>query len=167
MTQSSDDNSFLRALRGGKPQTLRKISPEAAFWRDKYAALHNELAEMKTRLERSAEQQIHQEKEDLLAAMLPVADNLERALYHAEDDDSLGLRQGIELTLKAFSQALSQQGVERIEALGQPFDPALHEASSQRLDATHPAGTVIAVEQQGYHINGKVLRPARVIVAGV
>ncbi|MBZ0291914.1 MAG: nucleotide exchange factor GrpE [Anaerolineae bacterium] len=162
----ADENSFLRALRGERPDKLRKIPPEAEFWRDKYIALHSELDQLKTRLERSAEQQIDQEKHTLLHAMLPVADNLERALRHADTNDSAGLRQGIELTLKAFSQALSQQGVEVINAVGQPFDPALHEAAGLRPSSTVPAGTVIEVEQQGYKVNGKVLRPARVIVAG-
>lgn len=161
----SDENSFLKALRGGKPTEpkLRKLGPEAEFWRDKYIALHTELEQFKLRVERSAEQRLSDEKGDLLRAMLPVADNLELALQHSADDDPL--RQGIELTLKAFRAAMSAQGVELIAAAGEMFDPTRHEAIGTAPNMA-PPGTVVRVEQSGYQWNGVVLRPARVIVAG-
>lgn len=162
---TSDENSFLKALRGGKSTQpkLRKLGPEAEFWRDKYVTLHAEMEQFKLRVERNAEQRLNDEKGDLLRAMLPVADNLELALHHSADDDPL--RQGIELTLKAFRAAMSAQGVEPIAAAGEMFDPTRHEAVGTMPDTAAP-GTVVRVEQSGYAWNGVVLRPARVIVAG-
>ena len=95
----------------------------------------------------------------MLLRLLTVADNLERALDHADADDPL--RAGVQLTLNDLMKQLAQEGVEPIQTLGQPFDPHVHEAV-----ATDGSGgdRVIKVLQTGYTLNGELLRPARVVV---
>jgi molecular chaperone GrpE len=115
--------------------------------------------EILRRFERRAERQIRDERWRLLHRLLTVADNLERALDHADPDDPL--RAGIQLTLDDLTKQLAQEGVEPVQSLGQSFDPHLHEAV-----ATDGSGgdTVTKVLQKGYTLDGELLRPARVVV---
>lgn len=147
-------------------EQLEESQAEAAEWQDKYRRLYAELENSKKRLARLYANQAEQEKEQLLRDMLPVADNLERALTNASGDEAeAGLRQGVALTLKAFVDALAKQGVRPIQAQGQPFDPELHEAAGAVRHPALPPGTVVRVEQKGYTVGDKLLRPARVLVA--
>jgi molecular chaperone GrpE len=118
-----------------------------------------ELGDVRRRFERRAERQIREERWRLLHRLLTVADNLERALDHADAGDPL--RAGVQLTLNDLMKQLAQEGVEPIQTLGQPFDPHLHEAVS--TDGSD-GDTVIKVLQTGYTLNGALLRPARVVV---
>ena len=139
---------------------------EAAEWQDKYTRLYAELENSKKRLARLYANQAEQDKEHLLRDMLPLADNLERALANASGVEAVGeLRQGVALTLKAFVDALAKHGVRPIQAQGQPFDPELHEAAGAVRQPGLPPGTVVRVEQKGYTVGDKLLRPARVLVA--
>ncbi len=94
---------------------------------------------------------------------LAVLDDLERALAHRPADESWA--NGVELVYRKFLSLLEAEGVMRMEAEGQPFDPNLHEAIMQEPSEAHPSGTVIAVLQQGYLLGERVLRPALVKVA--
>ena len=108
---------------------------------------------------------------NLAKALLPVADNMERALAAApegarEADANLNnLAIGVEMTAKELAGALGQYGVKRLEALNQPFDPNLHQAMQEVDDPSVPAGTVIQVYQTGYTIHDRLLRPAMVVVS--
>ena len=146
-------------------EQLEQIQAKAAEWQDKYSRLYAELENSKKRLARLYANQAEQEKEQLLRDMLPVADNLERALANASGDEAeAGLRQGVALTLKAFADALAKHGVRPIQAQGQPFDPELHEAVGAVPYSTLPPGTVVRVERKGYTVEDRLLRPARVLV---
>src|SRR5262249_35668149 len=93
---------------------------------------------------------------------------LERAIDHARkggDESREGLLEGVELVLRELHSVLSKHGVTPIEAQGQLFDPALHEAMAQVPDASVPANTVVQVFQPGYQLRGRLLRPARVLVS--
>jgi molecular chaperone GrpE len=94
---------------------------------------------------------------------LPVMDDLERALAHRPVGDTWA--EGVELVHRKFQSILDAEGVTRIDAEGQPFDPNLHEAIMQEPSSEHEPGTVIAVLQQGYMHGERVLRPALVKVA--
>jgi molecular chaperone GrpE len=99
---------------------------------------------------------------DLLAAL----DNLERATAAAEQAGEKGpLVQGVSMVHTQLLDALRRHGVTRMEALGLPFDPNLHEAVMQQASAEHPPMTVVQVLQPGYLIHERVLRPARVVVS--
>jgi len=139
----------------------------AEEWRDRALRLQAEMENYRKRQRRIAEEQVRAERERLLRAFLSIVDNLERALSPAHAQ-SQGLREGVELTYRALKLLLAQEGVEAISAAGQAFDPAWHEAvgSVYRPDLGVEPGTVVEVEQKGYRLGDRLLRPARVLVAG-
>ena len=102
--------------------------------------------------------------ERLLKDFLPVADNLERALDHAEEHDLRQVIEGVKLVQKLFEAALAKHGVVGFSALGQPFDPNLHEALMQQ-ESDAPPGTVVSEMSRGYKLNDRLVRPAAVVVA--
>ena len=107
-------------------------------------------------------------KEDVLREILPVADNLERALIASESGGAAaaaGIADGVKLVLRQLASALDRFEVKPVQALGEPFDPAKHEAISQIETADKPAGTVVAEMQKGYTMGARLLRPAMVAVA--
>ena len=130
-------------------------------WQEQYMRLAADLENSKRRLEQRYAHASRQEKENILRDMLPVADNLEQALRHSQNEQD---KEGIELTLKAFREALARHGVQPIAAEGQPFDPEFHEAIGVLPHPDAPEDTVTAVEQTGYTLDGKLLRPSRVLV---
>ena len=99
--------------------------------------------------------------------VLVVADNLERALSVVDQtDQSLQpIVEGIELTLKSFSDVFAKYNIEAVEPMGEPFDPQLHQAMSMVPNPEVEPNTVIAVMQKGYTLNGRLIRPAMVIVS--
>jgi molecular chaperone GrpE len=104
--------------------------------------------------------------ETLIKELLPVIDNLDRAIQHAsKTEDSKSIIEGVELTLNGFLKVLEKFGVTRVDALGQAFDPNVHEAIAQEERGDKAPGTVIAELQKGYIMDGRLLRPAMVTVA--
>ncbi|MBL7215397.1 MAG: nucleotide exchange factor GrpE [Phycisphaerae bacterium] len=108
------------------------------------------------------------EKKAILRSLLPSIDNFEHALSHASsagDEETLdNLIKGIQLVFDHMLDALKSHGVKRIEALGQPFDPTLHEAMMRRSEPDKKDDTVLEVYQAGYLMGEQVLRPSKVIV---
>jgi molecular chaperone GrpE len=107
---------------------------------------------------------------DFARELLIVVDNLERTIEATEakssvSEESAALLEGVRATLRILQQTLERFGVRRIEALGQPFDPNLHEAIMHVDDPSLPPGTVTRVVEPGYTIHDRLLRPARVVVA--
>jgi molecular chaperone GrpE len=105
--------------------------------------------------------------ESLIRALLPIVDDLERAVQSAGDGSGAidAIRQGVSLTLENILNVLENFHVEQIRALEQPFDPNFHEAVMQENDAAYPDNTVIRELQKGYLLNGRLLRPAMVVVS--
>jgi len=136
-----------------------------ADWHDRYLRLAAELDNSKKAYERAYAHRAQQERERFLRDLLPLADNLERALEHAiPSERETSLYGGIELTLRDLWRTLEKYGVERIEALGMPFDPDLHEAVAVVPHPTLAPGTVMRVEQPRYLLDRRLLRPALVMV---
>jgi molecular chaperone GrpE len=104
--------------------------------------------------------------EKFAGELLPVADNLERALQVAnpEDEAIKPIIDGVELTLKSFLSTIEKFGMSVIDPQGQPFNPEKHQAMSMQENAELAPNTVLAVMQKGYEINGRLLRPAMVMV---
>lgn len=152
------------------PQPRREKEPEpeedVEEWRDRALRLQAEIENFRKRQRRLAEDRIEADRGRLLRGFLTIGDNLERAL-NADGDDAGGLRQGVEVTYRSLRQLLKQEGVEQIEAKGEPFDPVWHDAVGtiphERVGAE--PDTVVEVTQPGYRLDGRLLRPARVIVA--
>jgi len=99
--------------------------------------------------------------------LLPVIDNLERAIEmgDSENDAVKPLLEGVEMTLKSFASTIEKFGMTQVDPHGQPFNPELHQAMSMQESADHEPNTVIAVMQKGYELNGRLLRPAMVMVS--
>ncbi|MCW5851262.1 MAG: nucleotide exchange factor GrpE [Anaerolineae bacterium] len=129
---------------------------------DKYLRALADAENARKRAERQAEMRYDEQRRQFLLRFVPVVDNLERALQHADAND--GLRAGVEMTYREMLRALSDNGVLREEPVGEVFDPARHEAvEAVKTDA--PAGTILAVLQPGYRYGEQLIRPARVRVA--
>jgi molecular chaperone GrpE len=102
-------------------------------------------------------------KAGIARELVPVIDNLERALDAAAEDDPL--RQGVELVHRDLVSVLKRAGVESYDPTGEPFDPSLHEALATRPADDTKSGTVIETVERGYRLDGQLIRPARVVVA--
>jgi molecular chaperone GrpE len=104
--------------------------------------------------------------EVLIKELLPVMDNLERALGHAaQTEEAKSITEGVELTLNQFLKVLEKSGVARIEAVGKRFDPTLHEAFFQEERDDVEPDVVVTEYQKGYLLNGRLLRPSVVVIA--
>lgn len=121
------------------------------------------MENFRKRQQRRADEAIAAEKERLLRQFLPLADNLQRAL-NQNTDNVAALQAGIELTLRQLEQTLATEGVTRMKTVGQPFDPAWHEAVAI-VPADAAPDTVVDEVEAGYKLNEKLLRPAKLIVA--
>lgn len=137
---------------------------KSAEWHDKQLRLHADFNNSKKRIERTHAQRAENVKADLLRDFISVMDNLELALRH-EDGAEAQLREGLDATLRHWRQTLERAGVRPIDALNQPFAPDMHEAMTAVAQPDAEPNTVIAIEQTGYTLDDKLLRPARVIVA--
>jgi molecular chaperone GrpE len=104
--------------------------------------------------------------EKFASELLNVRDSLELGLGHAhEEADAAKLREGMEMTLKMLTQAMEKFDIEEIDPQGEAFDPEFHQAMTAQENASLPPNTVSAVMQKGYTLNGRLLRPAMVIVS--
>jgi molecular chaperone GrpE len=137
---------------------------------DRYLRSAADLENLRKRQKREIEDTKFDTKNKVLKEMLPVVDNLERAIEHvtaggAEVDPKLKpIVDGVQLVLRQFMTAFERLDVTPIDAMGQPFDPNLHEAISQQ-ESDQPAGTIGQVLQRGYRAGGRLLRPSLVVVA--
>lgn len=142
---------------------LEEAEAQAAEHRSDLQRERAEFVNYKNRITRDQETSRANMKGDILQKVLPVLDDLERALQNRPADDSWA--GGIELIARKFQSVLESEGVKRIEAEGQPFDPNFHEAISHEPNADVPSEHVIAVVRNGYVIGERVIRPALVRVA--
>ena len=122
-----------------------------------------EFINYKKRVDRDRELEYHSMKGDVIKKLLPVLDDLERALANRPEEDTWS--GGVELIARKFHAILEGEGVKRIEAQGQPFDPNFHEAISNEPSDEVDSGLVIEVVQNGYMLGDRVIRPAVVRVA--
>ena len=152
---------FFQAL----TQQLATAQAEALENRDHYLRARADLDNFRKRAQREKEDLLKFSNETILRELLPVIDNLERALQHAVTDGETGLLQGVELTLGQFGKVLEKFNVVAIEAIGELFDPARHEAMGQIESAEQPPNTVVQLLQKGYLLNDRLLRPAMVLIA--
>ncbi|MBX3162802.1 MAG: nucleotide exchange factor GrpE [Deltaproteobacteria bacterium] len=132
---------------------------------DRYLRAAADLENLRKRQRREVEDARYETKGKVLKEMLPVVDNLERAIEHATQQSGTNpIVEGVQLVLRQFLTAFERLDVVPIEAASQPFDPNLHEAISQQ-DSDQPPGTVVQVLQRGYRSGDRLLRPALVVVA--
>lgn len=104
--------------------------------------------------------------ETLIQELIPVVDDLERALDHAaKTEENKGILEGVQMTLNSFIKVLERSGVERVEAVGKKFDPNFHEALFQEEREDMEPDTVVSELQKGYLLNGRLIRASRVSVS--
>ncbi len=133
---------------------------------DKYLRLAAEFDNYKRLAQRDQRDQIRFGNEHLLKELLPVVDNLERAIKAAKDSTSGdGLVKGVDLTLKQLQGVLGKFGVQSIPTMGQPFDPSGHQAVASVPSAEVPDKHVVEEFQRGYRLHDRILRPAMVTVS--
>ncbi|HKK01411.1 MAG TPA: nucleotide exchange factor GrpE [Desulfuromonadales bacterium] len=134
---------------------------------DQFLRTKADLENYRKRAQREKEDLARFANENILREILPVVDNLERAMAHAaqEEGGTEGLIQGVEMTLSQFQKVLEKFGVSPVSAVGEVFDPARHEAMGQ-VESSEVAPNTVAQElQRGYLLNDRLLRPALVLVA--
>jgi|TARA_B110000196_G_C21111336_1_gene647978 molecular chaperone GrpE len=132
---------------------------------DKYLRTAAELENVRKRAARDVEKAHKFAVERFATDILAVCDSLEMALATEGDVSVDSLREGNEATLKLLGSVLSRFSVEELDPHGEPFDPELHEAMTMQPSEEVEPGTVVTVIQKGYALNGRLLRPARVVVA--
>ena len=145
-------------------QALAESEERAKSHWEQYLRALAELDNVRKRAQRDIEAANRYGLEKFAAELLPVKDSLELAAQNAQADHT-SLREGQEATLKLLSQALERLGVRVIDPQGEPFDPERHEAMMAEESRTAAPNSVLRVVQPGYELNGRLLRPARVIVA--
>jgi molecular chaperone GrpE len=142
---------------------LNAAEARAAEQRDLYMRALAELDNVRKRAARDVEQ-AHKYAVDRFANdLVDVKDSLELGL--ASEASGEALRAGTEATLKLLAKAFERAGIVELNPAGEPFNPELHEAMATQPSAERPPNTVVQVVQKGYQLNGRLLRPARVIVA--
>ena len=145
---------------------LLKEKERADQYYDRWLRLQAEFENTKKRLDRERIEAIKYASTDIIAKILPIVDDFDRAVEAVRaTKDIEALLKGVEIIRAEIDRILKQDGVERIEALGQPFDPHVHEAMMMVETDDHPEGTVVEELQPGYKLNGRLLRPAKVKVS--
>ncbi|MCZ7636155.1 MAG: nucleotide exchange factor GrpE [Verrucomicrobia bacterium] len=148
-------------------ETLRAQAAQAGANWDRYLRAVADLDNYRKRAAREKGEAAQAAVESLLGKLLPVLDNFEMALAAAADPTTTveSLRSGVTLIQGQLRQALTEAGLEEINALGQPFDPNVHEAVSQLESTEVPESHVLHQLRKGYRLRGRLLRPASVVVA--
>ena len=146
-------------------QEVEKHKRLAADNLDKALRAQAELDNIRKRTARDIESAHKYALERFVTELLPVMDSMEKGIAAAHADDSAGLKQGMELTLRMFIASLDKFGVKAIDPQGEKFNPDRHEAVTlQQVEGVEP-GMVTSVMQKGYELNGRLVRPAMVIVS--
>ena len=140
------------------------LEAELAAQKDRYLRLAADFDNFRKRITRETDRSAAAQKEAFIRELLPVIDNLERALATDASASPKQLREGVQMTLQQLRQLLSRHGVEPEESLGRPFDPRYHEAVSVRHDPSQPDHVVLETFQRGYRRGNEVFRPAKVVV---
>jgi molecular chaperone GrpE len=135
---------------------------ELSRLKDRHLRLAAEFENFRKRSAQETGRRAAAQKESFIRELLPVIDNLERAL--ASNASSEQLRQGVQVTIQQLHQLLRQHGIEPEDSLGRPFDPLRHEAVGARLVPSQPDHAVLEVLQRGYRRGREIFRPAKVVV---
>ncbi|MEX0793771.1 MAG: nucleotide exchange factor GrpE [Pirellulaceae bacterium] len=173
--RSEEDAATLDAMFGeqlseeepaGELPEVEQLKKQLADAEKRVLIAHADLDNYRKRARREREDDLKYAAVPLLIELLPVIDNLQRAIQAVpESEQSSGIVQGVKMVEKQLHDAISRRGVETIQAEGQPFDPNHHEAILQQPSADVPPGTVLQQTQVGYRLHDRVIRPSQVIVS--
>jgi molecular chaperone GrpE len=155
-----------RAALEEKQRALEQKEKEAAEYKDKYLRALAESENARKRVRQQAEEGARIQREGLLRDLLSIIDNLERAVAAARDGgNGKPIVQGVEMVLRSMTDFLRGHGVTQLSAVGQPFDPLLHEAVDSVETTKHEPNMVVDEFVRGYYIGDRILRPAQVAVS--
>jgi len=148
-------------------EKLAEAQAQAKDYHDRMLRMAAELENVRKRASREMEDVRKYATENLIGQLLTVVDNLERAIASAspENQNDKCVVDGVALTLAEITKILEKHHVKPIEAMGEPFDPAFHQAMSQEERSDHPSNTVVQEFQKGYLMHDRLLRPAMVVVS--
>jgi len=144
---------------------LKKLSADLEDLRQTLLRRQADFDNYRKRIEKERAEDSRRATARVAESLIPIVDSFEHALAAHKDDEYAGYRKGFELIYKQLLDNLGKLGVERVEPLGKPFDPHLHQAVDRTETAEHADGTVLEVFQPAYVYHGRVLRPAMVRVA--
>lgn len=185
---NTEDNKFAGETAAGAEKDASATEPSSSptdaaaaatdpveEWKNRVAYLSAEIDNMRKRFLREKTDVVRFANEELLKSLLPVLDNLQLAVKAVRDAESKAaagennplfakLLQGVDMVVKHFEQSLERVGVQSVPAVGEMFDPGKHEAIAQSENAQAKEGEVTAEMQKGYVLNGRLIRPARVVV---
>jgi molecular chaperone GrpE len=147
-------------------QKLADAIAESGRMRDQWLRTAADFDNFRKRTRKAEDEALRRGREQMLKEILPVFDNLERGVAHAEAaPDVKSVASGLRMVVKQLVDTLEKVGVKRITAVGQPFDPSRHEAIQHLESAEHPAGVVVAEVQPGYVMGETLVRPTMVVVS--
>jgi len=144
---------------------VAELEAALAESRDKYLRLAADFDNFKKRSRQEHLETIQHASADLIARLLPGLDDLHKALDHKPEGIDQPWARGLELSVRKLEEALRAHGLETIDSVGMPFDPAVHEAIGHEESSEHPEDTVVQELRRGYRIRDRVVRPALVKVA--
>jgi len=171
--QSSRSDSASRPESAGDSEAAMGVTAkldekdrECAEAKERYLRLYAEFENYKKRAQRDQLDYTKFAAEKVIKELLPVVDNLERAVAHARSANAdPSIVDGVGLIVRQFLDALGKCGCVPIEAVGKPFDPAFHQALAQVESSDHEPNTVVEEAQRGYLLHGRILRPSLVTVS--
>lgn len=168
MAQAGEGSDHAEPLAAPSPDDkLAQLEEELTLAKDAVLRAQADAQNVMRRAEQDVEKARKFALERFCAELLPVVDNLERALEATSGDNEIvkPIAEGVQLTLKSFQDALKKFHIEAIDPAGEPFDPQLHQAMSMVENADVEPNTVIFVMQKGYTLHGRLVRPAMVMVS--
>ena len=143
---------------------LEKLELEVRSLKDEMLRMRAETENTRKRLQKDKQDSIQFANERLIKALIPIFENLERALA-APDSNVDSLKEGVQMIAGQIMGLFKKENVEPIPAMGEPFDPSIHEVLSQIESPDHEENTVIEEYSKGYRMNGRVLLPAKVVTS--
>lgn len=166
---AESDDGTRTVLDGASPSVEELLAPlreERDRLKDQLLRTAADYDNFRKRTRKDLEDAERRGREEAVRELLPVFDNLERAVAAASAaSDVASIVEGLRMVLKLFEDHAGRLGVQRIESVGQRFDPAVHDAVQQQETDEHPVGTVIAELVPGYRLGERLIRPAMVVVA--
>ena len=158
----SEETDPAVALYQGK---IAELESELAETKEKYLRLAADFDNYKKRTRQEQLETIQHASSELISRLLPVLDDLQNVLEHTPEDVDQSWVKGLQLSVRKLEEALGTHGLQPIEAVGERFDPKMHEAVGHEESAEHPEDTVVSELRRGYRIRDRVVRPALVRVS--
>ncbi len=165
-TETVDEKPLEKMTKAELLEKIAELQEASERNHDLYLRSEAEIENIKKRNRKDKEEWVKYANETLIKEILPVMDNLEMAISHSQQDNSIqALKEGVELTLKGLRDVLGKSGLEEVKAEGQTFDPNYHHAVSEQADENVEPGIILQELQKGYMLKKRLIRPAMVIVS--